>query len=117
MAWILTAMKTIAEKTPPMTEKVQMVKKMQYEMAKSFSHLQMDTFCHLKFCPDKRNSITIQIEIYFGSIQKRSNKILGSLCFRRPCVPLLQLPTELLEYLAFLMRPTGLNPVPLSQKD
>ena len=27
MAWILTAMKTIAEKTPPMTEKVQMVKK------------------------------------------------------------------------------------------
>ena len=48
-------MKTIAEKSPPMTEKVQMVKKMQYEMAKSFSHLQMDTFCHFKFYHNRRN--------------------------------------------------------------
>ena len=60
---------------------------------KWISHLQMDIFCHLKFCHNKRNSFTlhstIQNEIYFVSryIQKRSNKILGPLCFRRPCVP------------------------------
>ena len=45
----------------------------------------MDIFCHLKFCRNKRNSF--QNEIYFVSIQKRSNKILGPLSFRRPCVP------------------------------
>ena len=64
---------------------VQMQKPFPYQMAHEF-HI-----CHQKFCHDKRNSFTlhstIKNEIYFGSIQKRSNKILVSLCFRRPCVP------------------------------